>query len=336
MSSRSVKFILCLSWLALAGCADRNNFETMSSSSIDQTQIASETDDSSRDLDFNDPEVLKIMQTLSSASQPLNQDAESSATSPIFNSPPISTTSSSSAAPVDTADKPEDTKEEEMIPEPPQKISKQVVEKGMIIPTVYYFPIVDEDETECSKKIDMRDSKGNKLIKICKKTQALCALQGSCAVVQNGETRSFNIAGRNETHNIFFEMTEDDCKFGYGVKSSCLDPFYTLAADLKIYRPGDVIFIPAIRGMKLPDGTDHSGYFIVRDKGRAIIGKGRFDFFSGYYHWRSDENPFTKMGLTSKKTKIPYYRIQGNLAKAFTSARAFPKLPHSAIDERPE
>lgn len=311
-----MKAPLFISFLVLlvAGCSGQNDFQGIEESShaIDG-QAFEDVSAKKDDIDFNDPSVLNLLETLA---------------------PKTSLSSETSSGEGET-DEPVAEEKEEMIPEPPGKISKDVSEKGTVTPTVYYFPVIDEDDGDCSKKIDMRDSKGKKLIRICRTTQSACALQGSCAIVQDGELRSFNISGRAEKHDIFFEMTEHDCKFGYGVKSSCLDPFYTLAADMSIYKPGDVIYIPTVRGIKLPDGTDHSGYFVVRDSGRAIVGKGRFDFFSGYYHWRSDDNPFSKIGLTSKKTRIPYYRIRGDLAKAVQAARAFPRLPQKAIDERP-
>ncbi len=311
---KTSSLLLSFSVLFVVGCSGQNNFQAINESSqaLD-SQAFEEVSAKQGEVDFTDPKVISLLEALA----------------------PKTDLSSETSSGANEAEEAGTDEKEEMIPEPPAKISKDVSEKGTVTPTVYYFPVIDEDDGDCSKKIDMRDSKGKKLIRICRTTQSACALQGSCAIVQDGELRSFNISGRAEKHDIFFEMTEHDCKFGYGVKSSCLDPFYTLAADMSIYRPGDVIYMPTVRGLKLPDGTDHSGYFVVRDSGRAIIGKGRFDFFSGYYPWRSDENPFSKIGLTSKKTRIPYYRIRGELAKAVQSARSFPRLPEKAIDERP-
>lgn len=311
---KTSSLLISFSVLWVIGCSGSNNFQGIDESSqaaVDQ--VTDETTAKKESIDFTDPTVMNLLERLAQKTD-------------------LSSETSSDA---DQEEPESDEKEEEMIPEPPTKISKDVSEKGTVTPTVYYFPVIDEDDGDCSKKIDMRDSKGKKLIRICRTTQSACALQGACAIVQDGELRSFNISGRAEKHDIFFEMTEHDCRFGYGVKSSCLDPFYTLAADMSIYKPGDVIYIPSVRGLKLPDGTDHSGYFVVRDSGRAIVGKGRFDFFSGYYHWRSGDNPFSKIGLTSKKTKIPYYRIRGDLAKTVQAARGFPRLPEKAIDERP-
>ncbi len=73
-------------------------------------------------------------------------------------------------------------------------------------------------------------------------------MQGSCSVIQDGKKHNFNVIGRTSGQDRFFEIEKnDDCQYGYGVQSSCLDPYYTLAADLTIYKPGEVIFVPGRR-----------------------------------------------------------------------------------------
>lgn len=209
--------------------------------------------------------------------------------------------------------------------------SGQIIRSGVITPTVYYFPIIDESKVSCKDKVSLFNKKGISLIRICQSTLAACALQGSCAIVQGDKLRSFNVAGRTQGQNRFFEMTDDPCKYGYGVKNSCLDPFYTVAADLTIYKPGDVIYVPAVAGLHLPNGSEHHGYFVVRDTGGAIKGKGRFDFFSGFYSWRDQKNPFVKLGLASKKTRLPYYQVSGKKVGMVLQSRRFPSLPPQSI-----
>ncbi|WP_413943366.1 hypothetical protein [Bdellovibrio sp. HCB-162] len=200
---------------------------------------------------------------------------------------------------------------------------------GVLKPTVYYFYVVNEDKNTCSAntKVTMHGTGGKALLKVCPKTAEACGLQGSCAIVQKGVTRAFNVIGRVDGQDHFFEIEKNGCRFGYGVNSSCLDPFYTLAADLTIYKPGEVIYVPAVVGLELPDGSKHSGYFVIRDKGRGIIGRGRFDFFSGYFSWLDPKNPFNKLGLGDVKTNIPYYRVTGESAKKFLLSRKYPQIP---------
>ena len=59
----------------------------------------------------------------------------------------------------------------------------------------------------------------------------------------------------------------------------CLDPYYSVAADLDIYKLGTVVYVPSFVGVLLPSGVNHDGYFVVRDSGSSIKGYGRFDFF---------------------------------------------------------
>lgn len=200
---------------------------------------------------------------------------------------------------------------------------------GVLKPTVYYFAIINEDKNSCvdSEKTVLHGVGGKDLLRVCPQTEKICGLQGSCAVVQNEITRAFNIIGRFQGQDRYFEIEKDGCRFGYGVKSSCLDPFYSLAADLSIYKPGDVIYIPAVVGLELPDGSKHDGYFVVRDQGRGIVGRGRFDFFTGYYSWLDQKNPFNKLGFGDVTTNIPYYRVRGEAAQKVLAHRAFPKLP---------
>lgn len=198
-------------------------------------------------------------------------------------------------------------------------------------PTVYYFPVINEDKRKCVRDYILRGLDGEKMLSVCESTRASCRLQGSCAIIQNGKKRTFNIKGNFRGKDHFFETSKDVCRFGFGVKSSCLDPFYTVAADLSIYRPGDVIYVPIARGIELPDGSKHSGYFIVRDTGRNIIGKARFDFFTGHIPWRDDENPFSKAGLANKANRFQFMKIKGEKAKSFSAQRSYPKLPADIV-----
>ncbi len=205
----------------------------------------------------------------------------------------------------------------------------KVIETGMIKPTVYYFPVYNEDRGLCDKGDvkTLHGTNGEKIINACPKTLVACGLQGSCAIIQKGVRRSFNISDRVSGQDRYFEMTNTECRYGYGVRSACLDPFYTVAADLDVYKPGDVIFIPAAVGLKLPDGTTHNGYFIVRDQGRGINGKGRFDFYSGFLSWMDSKNPFRKLNFEDMKTQVPYAKIIGAKAEQVLKSRAYPKLP---------
>jgi hypothetical protein len=79
----------------------------------------------------------------------------------------------------------------------------------------------------------------------------------------------------------------------------------------------------------------HDGFFVIRDRGRGINGKGRFDFFSGFFSWRNSTNPFTKIGLTDQSTNVPYYKVTGERASRIKNLRGYPGLPMAPIASRP-
>lgn len=224
----------------------------------------------------------------------------------------------------------EDEEPGEEVDLPPTE--KDISGKGNLKPTVYYFPVINEDKKKCTPEWRIRDDKGKIMMTVCESTRAACRLQGSCAIVQKGKMKTFNIVGERDGVDRFFDISKESCRFGFGVKASCLDPFFTIAADLSIYKPGDVIYVPAVVGLELPDGSQHTGYFVVRDTGRAIKGRGRFDFFSGHISWRDDANPFKKIGLTNKAQRFEYYRIKGERAEQIRDERNFPKLPEEIIE----
>ena len=303
--------LVLISLVFLAGCA-QNGFSSQQSSQFSNNILPDSTE-------FSVEEIPNTQNEVSSNKEQPNTPSSNKGTQP--NKPPANEQVGHASQPTTT---PEVGSEKASTPR--QQVG-QVLESGFIKPTIYYHAVLDEDKDKCSKSERLTSTSGNTLANVCKKTLAVCKMEGSCAVIQNGVQRSFNISSKMNGIYRFFETTKDVCKFGYGVKQTCLDPFYSVAADLSIYHTGDVLFIPAIKGVQLPDGSKHSGYFVVRDSGSKIIGKGRFDFYSGFLHWTKKENPFKKLGLADIKTQIPYKIIGGTLAIAARNSRAFPKIP---------
>lgn len=187
---------------------------------------------------------------------------------------------------------------------------------GYVKPTIYGFTTINEDREGCdSNERDVYDKNGRVMARICAKSYNICALQGSCMVIQNGKKLGLNIWHKINGQERFFSLNGSKCPNGFGSSGVCLDPFYSLAADLNtgLYGIGDVIYIPQVRGLMLPNGQRHNGYFIIRDKGSAIKGVGRFDFYTGEYDWRDPRNPFAKINLQSQSTRIPFYIVQGRV-----------------------
>jgi 3D (Asp-Asp-Asp) domain-containing protein len=207
------------------------------------------------------------------------------------------------------------------------QVSKSSVSTDAISPTIYYTPVMKVSDQTCDTQnyVNMLGAKAETLIKVCPSILKSCSLQGACFIEENNHIRRFNFVGRTNGQVNFAELGTEDCQYGYGVQNICLDPFYSVAADLAVYSPGDVIYIPMVVGLALPDGTKHSGYFIVSDQGAAIRGPGRFDFFTGFLSAKDPSNPFLKLKLQDKNTHVPYTLITGAAAEKAKTSRHYPQ-----------
>ena len=199
----------------------------------------------------------------------------------------------------------------------------------MMTPTIYYKPVIYKEKEVCANDElkDLIDEDGKTLISLCKKSYDNCLLQGSCYIVEGQKTRNFNVTRRKDGIVRFAEKKEARCPYGYGVQALCLDPFYSIAADLSIHRVGDVIFVPMLVGLRLPDGTQHTGYMVVRDQGGAIIGEGRFDFFTGFFGPFDGGNVFSRIGLGDKKHRFGYQKVSEDIARTVREYRNYPNIP---------
>lgn len=202
-----------------------------------------------------------------------------------------------------------------------------VASKGTLSSTLYNHPYIVDQSKGCSTGlVPMRGVGGKVLIDVCKPTLSKCTLEGSCQIERAGSVRAFNYKNSAPGYAVFYEITDDECYHGYGVQNICLDPFYTVAADLNFHKPGDVIHVPKVKGTVLPGGEVHDGYFVVRDRGGAIKGMHRFDFFTGVYEWSDANNPFKRLGLADVNSKIPYYKLKEPAAAKIRAQRGFPGL----------
>lgn len=63
-----------------------------------------------------------------------------------------------------------------------------------------------------------------------------------------------------------------------------LHPFRSLAVDPALIPLGTLLYVPALRGGRWPDGTPRDGCFRADDSGQRIRGR-RLDFFAGRPDW---------------------------------------------------
>lgn len=173
----------------------------------------------------------------------------------------------------------------------------------LLRPTIYYKPIVNADPCRCesSERVEMLSPDNKRLVAMCLVDFKNCVMQGACYVFdEEGRFRSFNYYARGaDGVPRFTESNLTKCPYGYGMRNVCLDPYFTVAADLNFYKLGDVIFVPQFVGEVMPDGETHDGFFVVRDAGGAILGPWRFDFYTGFTKPFIRSNPFYRLGFAN-------------------------------------
>lgn len=192
---------------------------------------------------------------------------------------------------------------------------------------------IQAEKVSCApeERTAIKDTTGAVLLETCQKELGLCAYDGTCLFRSAHGDRLFNAVDSNlrTGEATFVELNLKRCRYGLGQRNICLDPFYSVAADLKEFRLGDVLFIPALKGLALPGGSTHSGYVIVRDSSPIFRGTGphRLHFFTGDIRDTETKNPFVKVGLDRPEREFTYERISGEKAEVVRKARNFPRLP---------
>lgn len=94
-------------------------------------------------------------------------------------------------------------------------------------------------------------------------------------------------------------------KCGYGVTGAALVPYRTAAVDPHFVKLGTRIYIPQLKGVRLPDGTIHDGVFIAADRGH--FHGCHIDLFVGA--GAHGARPFVQRGRTSR-SHVTLYRLQ--------------------------
>lgn len=194
-------------------------------------------------------------------------------------------------------------------------------------PTIYFVKTINLGKQDCATKKTLYSTEGKVIKKVCAVDYKTCVIEGTCALVGGQETKLINYVDQNKQGVPLFKDVGEKCPYGLGVRNICLDPFYTVAADLKFHKAGEVIFVEAVKGTKLPNGEVHDGFFIVRDKGGAIKGANRFDFYTGLLHYKNEANPFTPIGLSSSRRSFSYRRATSSETAYVREKRNFPGLP---------
>lgn len=204
--------------------------------------------------------------------------------------------------------------------------------------SVYYMPVYGETRSCKPEEIaKLKTLENEVLATLCRAEIADCAMQGSCFYKDSKGVRLFafhrNLVlihpeTKKEIYQPRFKLNtlSERCPQGMGVRNICLDPYRSIAADPSFHKVGDVVFIPRLRGQKLPNNETHDGYMVIRDTGGRIKGKGRFDFFIGFDDWRG--HLFTRLGLADMRTsRFEYLEATADISEKVRQARRFPLAP---------
>lgn len=200
--------------------------------------------------------------------------------------------------------------------------------KSKMSPTIYYLPVIDMEKETCaaSTKKSLKDVKGQLLAKVCSNSFQGCAIQGSCYLKLKDQYKMINFARLVGGEHRFQLIKTSNCPYAYGFGNTCMDPYYSVAADQEYYPLGTVIYVDGVIGTILPDGTAHSGYFIVRDKGGGVNGAARFDFYTGTLHPYDMKNSLAAIGLGDPDNRFTFRVIKGAAADQFIRSRNYPSL----------
>lgn len=229
------------------------------------------------------------------------------------------------ASAVMRAGQPDVTQEQANIIEDPNGLS----------PAIYFIPILDVKRVECrdDEKQPIKNIQGQTITQVCEADYRLCVKQGTCLLNEPRGMRIINFTTRRGKIPLFSDKIKKECPYGLGIKDVCLDPYYTIAGDMKFHKLGDVIYVPTARGMQLPNGDTHDGYFVIRDSGSNLKSDKRFDFFTGFDHDTEASNVFKKMGLDNKENRFKYEKAPESIAAKVRAKRNYPKLNRKQLAE---
>lgn len=192
-----------------------------------------------------------------------------------------------------------------------------------VLPTMYYVP--KESDVSCrgrygdtsfngAEKSIVRTMNGTVLATVCTRFFRHLIMEGTAILKNRGQgEQTINYSGSVGDEKRFHVV--DRCALGEGIRRDlCLLPHHTIAADNRIHKIGDIIYLAEVDGLRLPDGSLHDGYFIVRDTGSAFNGVGdqRIDLFVGLEP--DFNNTFQRAGMHHRRP-MKAYKVIGESAE---------------------
>jgi 3D (Asp-Asp-Asp) domain-containing protein len=174
--------------------------------------------------------------------------------------------------------------------------SAKPLKVGRAIVTFYWT--VDESSSRYRGKatLALRDPTGGVIAHTTKRFKRDLVKQGT-GVLRDGRTLYYSrrIGGEHR-----FRVTRE--RYGIGSTGCPLIPHRTIAVDPRFVKLGSKLYIPQVKGARLPDGTVHDGIFVAADRGH--FRGAHVDLFVGI--GAQGARSFTRRGVRSRSRVTVY------------------------------
>jgi len=158
--------------------------------------------------------------------------------------------------------------------------TQDMVSLGTLGPSFYWVALQTQDGQPKDQKL--LDRNGKTLAKVSTAFMKQMKLEGTGKLL-DGRIINYDrkVTRPDGTSEIRWRLCGPEAPYGYGIENRILKPFRSVAIDPTVVPMDSKLFIPAAKGIKLPDGTIHDGMFEAVDIGSAIIDR-RIDIFTSY------------------------------------------------------
>ncbi len=167
---------------------------------------------------------------------------------------------------------------------------------GELKPTFYWVALETKDGQ--AKNNPLKDVHNEVLANVSAHFYKTIRMEGTGRLL-DGRVINFHVRAGKE---IRWRRCPASAPYGYGLENYALKPFHSVAVDPKVIPIPSRVFIPAAKGIKLPDGSTHDGYFEAVDIGDAIQNQ-RIDVFTAM----GDQSAvFERHGFSNMKAVAVY------------------------------
>ncbi|MDD2717236.1 MAG: 3D domain-containing protein [Candidatus Wallbacteria bacterium] len=163
----------------------------------------------------------------------------------------------------------------------------------------YYFTVRENEYSGGGSK-KLKTASGTVIATVCGKFYSALCMEGS-GTLNDGRCVNWD-------DNYCFKLLPGGCK-GITASGNWVVSFHTLAVNRKEMPYGGVYYIPKTRGLKLPNGETHDGYWFAHDTGSAFTSShNRIDMYSDKKSWVS----WMESNLAGSLSPLEAYRVDNS------------------------